>query len=175
MTVSGCSHVLSFQQVGQLSTVKTCVKHIFFLFDLTIDKATHPTNRQEDWEYIIGFCDQINKELEGYVISWFTWYHSVCISYIWPIAIVWVKLAHFLYNLVVQSPDICQVVGSQNPIAARMGGASGFNSEYCLFVLFHFIQYSVLVLRHSCMYSYGVYSLVSGLPMCPCVWQNVHV
>jgi hypothetical protein len=69
MTVSGCSHVLSFQQVGQLSTVKTCVKHVLFLFDLTIDKATHPTNRQEDWEYIIGFCDQINKELEGYVIS----------------------------------------------------------------------------------------------------------
>lgn len=31
----------------------------------TVDKATHPTNRQEDWEYIIGFCDQINKELEG--------------------------------------------------------------------------------------------------------------
>uniref|UniRef100_A0AAQ5ZBL9 Golgi associated, gamma adaptin ear containing, ARF binding protein 3b n=1 Tax=Amphiprion ocellaris TaxID=80972 RepID=A0AAQ5ZBL9_AMPOC len=30
-----------------------------------LDKATHPTNRQEDWEYIIGFCDQINKELEG--------------------------------------------------------------------------------------------------------------
>uniref|UniRef100_A0A665VWT2 Golgi associated, gamma adaptin ear containing, ARF binding protein 3b n=1 Tax=Echeneis naucrates TaxID=173247 RepID=A0A665VWT2_ECHNA len=29
------------------------------------DKATHPTNRQEDWEYIIGFCDQVNKELEG--------------------------------------------------------------------------------------------------------------
>lgn len=33
------------------------------------DKATHPTNRQEDWEYIIGFCDQINKELEGYVFE----------------------------------------------------------------------------------------------------------
>lgn len=33
---------------------------------LWTDKATHPTNRQEDWEYIIGFCDQINKELEGY-------------------------------------------------------------------------------------------------------------
>uniref|UniRef100_A0A8C4E0F0 Golgi associated, gamma adaptin ear containing, ARF binding protein 3b n=1 Tax=Dicentrarchus labrax TaxID=13489 RepID=A0A8C4E0F0_DICLA len=32
---------------------------------LTAYKATHPTNRQEDWEYIIGFCDQINKELEG--------------------------------------------------------------------------------------------------------------
>uniref|UniRef100_A0A8C1E1N3 Golgi associated, gamma adaptin ear containing, ARF binding protein 3b n=1 Tax=Cyprinus carpio carpio TaxID=630221 RepID=A0A8C1E1N3_CYPCA len=30
-----------------------------------VHKATHPTNRQEDWEYIIGFCDQINKELEG--------------------------------------------------------------------------------------------------------------
>ncbi|NXO59557.1 GGA3 protein, partial [Aramus guarauna] len=32
---------------------------------LTLDKATNPSNRQEDWEYIIGFCDQINKELEG--------------------------------------------------------------------------------------------------------------
>lgn len=32
------------------------------------DKATHPTNRQEDWEYIIGFCDQVNKELEGFVL-----------------------------------------------------------------------------------------------------------
>ncbi|XP_033499957.1 ADP-ribosylation factor-binding protein GGA3 [Epinephelus lanceolatus] len=30
-----------------------------------LNKATHPTNRQEDWEYIIGFCDQVNKELEG--------------------------------------------------------------------------------------------------------------
>uniref|UniRef100_A0AAZ3RXK2 Golgi associated, gamma adaptin ear containing, ARF binding protein 3a n=2 Tax=Oncorhynchus tshawytscha TaxID=74940 RepID=A0AAZ3RXK2_ONCTS len=27
--------------------------------------STNPSNRQEDWEYIIGFCDQINKELEG--------------------------------------------------------------------------------------------------------------
>ncbi|NXU56461.1 GGA3 protein, partial [Turnix velox] len=32
---------------------------------LSKDKATNPSNRQEDWEYIIGFCDQINKELEG--------------------------------------------------------------------------------------------------------------
>ncbi|KAJ4931946.1 hypothetical protein JOQ06_010382 [Pogonophryne albipinna] len=30
-----------------------------------LNKATHPSNRQDDWEYIIGFCDQINKELEG--------------------------------------------------------------------------------------------------------------
>nr|XP_061805597.1 ADP-ribosylation factor-binding protein GGA3-like [Nerophis lumbriciformis] len=30
-----------------------------------LNKATHSTNRQEDWEYIIGFCDQVNKELEG--------------------------------------------------------------------------------------------------------------
>ncbi len=36
---------------------------LFFL----VDKATNPSNRQEEWEYIIGFCDQINKELEGYV------------------------------------------------------------------------------------------------------------
>uniref|UniRef100_A0AAY4CN30 ADP-ribosylation factor-binding protein GGA3 n=1 Tax=Denticeps clupeoides TaxID=299321 RepID=A0AAY4CN30_9TELE len=33
------------------------------------NKATNPSNRQEDWEYIIGFCDQINKELEGPQIS----------------------------------------------------------------------------------------------------------
>uniref|UniRef100_A0A8C8G7Y4 Golgi associated, gamma adaptin ear containing, ARF binding protein 3a n=1 Tax=Oncorhynchus tshawytscha TaxID=74940 RepID=A0A8C8G7Y4_ONCTS len=30
-----------------------------------VKHATNPSNRQEDWEYIIGFCDQINKELEG--------------------------------------------------------------------------------------------------------------
>uniref|UniRef100_A0A8C1H843 Golgi associated, gamma adaptin ear containing, ARF binding protein 3a n=1 Tax=Cyprinus carpio carpio TaxID=630221 RepID=A0A8C1H843_CYPCA len=33
------------------------------------NKATNPSNRQEEWEYIIGFCDQINKELEGPQIS----------------------------------------------------------------------------------------------------------
>ncbi|XP_018417059.1 PREDICTED: ADP-ribosylation factor-binding protein GGA3 isoform X2 [Nanorana parkeri] len=30
-----------------------------------LNKATNPCNREEDWEYIISFCDQINKELEG--------------------------------------------------------------------------------------------------------------
>ncbi|XP_077979789.1 ADP-ribosylation factor-binding protein GGA1-like [Glandiceps talaboti] len=30
-----------------------------------LNKATNPANREEDWEYIIGFCDQVNKELEG--------------------------------------------------------------------------------------------------------------
>ncbi|CAG5937674.1 unnamed protein product [Menidia menidia] len=34
-----------------------------------LNKATNLSNRQEDWEYIIGFCDQINKELEGPQIS----------------------------------------------------------------------------------------------------------
>lgn len=38
---------------------------IVLLFVPSQDKATNPSNRQEDWEYIIGFCDQINKELEG--------------------------------------------------------------------------------------------------------------
>lgn len=28
-------------------------------------KATNPLNREADWEFIIGFCDQVNKELEG--------------------------------------------------------------------------------------------------------------
>uniref|UniRef100_A0A671MVJ0 ADP-ribosylation factor-binding protein GGA3-like n=1 Tax=Sinocyclocheilus anshuiensis TaxID=1608454 RepID=A0A671MVJ0_9TELE len=32
-------------------------------------KATNPSNKQEEWEYITGFCDQINKELEGPQIS----------------------------------------------------------------------------------------------------------
>uniref|UniRef100_A0AAQ5WVY7 Golgi associated, gamma adaptin ear containing, ARF binding protein 3a n=1 Tax=Amphiprion ocellaris TaxID=80972 RepID=A0AAQ5WVY7_AMPOC len=35
----------------------------------THNKATNPSNRQEDWEYIMGFCDQINNELEGPQIS----------------------------------------------------------------------------------------------------------
>ncbi|XP_069510920.1 ADP-ribosylation factor-binding protein GGA3 isoform X2 [Ambystoma mexicanum] len=30
-----------------------------------LNKATNPCNRQEDWEYIMGFCDQMNGELEG--------------------------------------------------------------------------------------------------------------
>ncbi|XP_059427221.1 ADP-ribosylation factor-binding protein GGA3a isoform X2 [Carassius carassius] len=34
-----------------------------------LNKATNPSNRQEEWEYIMGFCDQINKELEGPQIS----------------------------------------------------------------------------------------------------------
>uniref|UniRef100_A0A3Q2WVT4 Golgi associated, gamma adaptin ear containing, ARF binding protein 3a n=1 Tax=Haplochromis burtoni TaxID=8153 RepID=A0A3Q2WVT4_HAPBU len=37
--------------------------------DWILDKATNPSNRQEDWEYIMSFCDQINKELEGPQIS----------------------------------------------------------------------------------------------------------
>ncbi|KAG7485893.1 ADP-ribosylation factor-binding GGA3-like isoform X1 [Solea senegalensis] len=34
-----------------------------------LNKATNPSNREEDWEYIMGFCDKINKELEGPQIS----------------------------------------------------------------------------------------------------------
>ncbi|XP_017277461.1 ADP-ribosylation factor-binding protein GGA3 [Kryptolebias marmoratus] len=30
-----------------------------------LEKATHRTNREEDWEYIISFCDRVNKEQEG--------------------------------------------------------------------------------------------------------------
>lgn len=40
---------------------------VIYSLSLAKDKATNPSNRQEDWEYIIGFCDQINKELEGWV------------------------------------------------------------------------------------------------------------
>ncbi|XP_071953779.1 ADP-ribosylation factor-binding protein GGA1-like [Antedon mediterranea] len=30
-----------------------------------LNKATNPTNREDDWEYIMAFCDRVNKELEG--------------------------------------------------------------------------------------------------------------
>ena len=30
-----------------------------------VDKATNPLNTTDDWEAIVGFCDQINKDLEG--------------------------------------------------------------------------------------------------------------
>ena len=28
-------------------------------------RATNPLNKEEDWDFIMAFCDQINKELEG--------------------------------------------------------------------------------------------------------------
>uniref|UniRef100_A0A673IW18 VHS domain-containing protein n=1 Tax=Sinocyclocheilus rhinocerous TaxID=307959 RepID=A0A673IW18_9TELE len=39
-----------------------CLPFISPQFLSFLYKATHPTNRQEDWEYIIRFCDQINKD-----------------------------------------------------------------------------------------------------------------
>ncbi|XP_071501663.1 ADP-ribosylation factor-binding protein GGA1-like [Diadema antillarum] len=30
-----------------------------------LNKATNPANREEDWEYIMSFCDKVNHELEG--------------------------------------------------------------------------------------------------------------
>ena len=33
------------------------------------DRSTNPVNQQEDWDSIMTFCDQINKELEGPQIS----------------------------------------------------------------------------------------------------------
>lgn len=38
------------------------LKLLFFFF---IDTATNPVNRDEDWETILKFCEQVNKELEG--------------------------------------------------------------------------------------------------------------
>ena len=29
------------------------------------DRATNPANRDENWDSIVAFCDQVNKELEG--------------------------------------------------------------------------------------------------------------
>lgn len=46
--------------------IPVSVNCFHFLF---IDKATSPSNAEEDWEAILAFCDQINKELEGPQIS----------------------------------------------------------------------------------------------------------
>ncbi|XP_060083663.1 ADP-ribosylation factor-binding protein GGA1-like isoform X1 [Ylistrum balloti] len=34
-----------------------------------LNKATNPASRDEDWDHIVAFCDQVNKELEGPQIS----------------------------------------------------------------------------------------------------------
>lgn len=57
---------LSRQDYDKLSNDRKELLNSTALVLFSSDKATHPTNRQEDWEYIIGFCDQVNKELEGY-------------------------------------------------------------------------------------------------------------
>ena len=30
-----------------------------------LEKATNPRNKYEDWEFIMGFCDKVNGELQG--------------------------------------------------------------------------------------------------------------
>ena len=39
--------------------------HRQFLYSFLLDSATNPANRDEDWETITKFCEQVNKELEG--------------------------------------------------------------------------------------------------------------
>ncbi|XP_076074052.1 ADP-ribosylation factor-binding protein GGA1-like isoform X4 [Mytilus galloprovincialis] len=34
-----------------------------------LNRATNPANRDEDWEHILAFCDQVNKEIEGSQIA----------------------------------------------------------------------------------------------------------
>ena len=38
---------------------------MYFPQSVIPDKATNPVNQNEDWDTILAFCDQINKELEG--------------------------------------------------------------------------------------------------------------
>lgn len=88
------------------------------LFVPSSDKATHPTNRQEDWEYIIGFCDQINKELEGYV-------------YVYMLKMFCMLCQHWVMSLcfVRQSSNCCHPARTQDPLPARMGSSAGSNSK----------------------------------------------
>lgn len=31
-----------------------------------LDKATNPSNRQEEWEHVMAFCEQVNKDPQGW-------------------------------------------------------------------------------------------------------------
>lgn len=47
----------------------TSLRHTHWLlnfYSFFLDKATNPSNRQEDWEHIMAFCERVNKDLEGY-------------------------------------------------------------------------------------------------------------
>lgn len=37
--------------------------------DTVLNKATNPANREEDWEYIMIFCDKVNKDPEGPTVA----------------------------------------------------------------------------------------------------------
>lgn len=46
--------------VQRESSVQICKSRLCFA-----DKATNPSNSQEDWKYIMGFCERVEKEFEG--------------------------------------------------------------------------------------------------------------
>ncbi len=110
----------SQQDVMCIFTASFLLKHSRWCKCLSLtDKATHPTNRQEDWEYIIGFCDQINKELEGYV----------CHMFIFFVCLFVLKYLISFSSFLLQSSDSCASARPQNPLATRMGSSSGSDSE----------------------------------------------
>ncbi|XP_014785844.1 ADP-ribosylation factor-binding protein GGA3 [Octopus bimaculoides] len=37
--------------------------------DSLLNKATNPANREEDWDHMMMFCDRVNKDIEGPMIS----------------------------------------------------------------------------------------------------------
>ncbi|CAI9743394.1 ADP-ribosylation factor-binding protein GGA [Octopus vulgaris] len=37
--------------------------------DTLLNKATNPANREEDWDHMMMFCDRVNKDIEGPMIS----------------------------------------------------------------------------------------------------------
>lgn len=131
-----------------------------FLYFFVSDKATNPSNRQEDWEYIMSFCDQINKELEGYghvhlitPASPCTHNQIVCpllvvntqafvfLTLLSLHCIVWIAfLAYF------QSTDICQTVGIQDSITTGMGSNASINGVWWIYFTVFFILILVKIL-----------------------------
>lgn len=62
---------LNFATHWLWNSFKTCIAKFIemqlskFSLCYNADSATNPVNRDEDWETITKFCEQVNKELEG--------------------------------------------------------------------------------------------------------------
>ena len=55
--------------------------HFFFI----ADKATNPRNREDDWEFIMDFCDRVLAELEGYCMSKYIFVFSTLLKVSWVV------------------------------------------------------------------------------------------
>lgn len=50
-------------------TVRFCSCKTWLCFCVYLDRATDPSMKEEDWDKITAFCDRVNAELEGPLLS----------------------------------------------------------------------------------------------------------